>query len=220
VLRWIVVLLIVANAAFFAWARGWLGAPPHHDEREPERVQAQVRPEALTVLPAKAAGAAVQAARAAAQACLEAGPFSENDVISAEALLVASQIGEGTWLRVDGSPPAVWLVFAGRYPEPALRKAREEDLKKLKLSFELIDRPTDLAPGFVLSRHASKEDAQAWVDARANTPLKGVRVVQLPAPASAWRLRVPRADSLLADRLQALPAEALAGGFKACAAKP
>ncbi len=219
-LRALVALLVVANLAFFAWSRGWLGATPHHTQREPERLLAQVRPEALNVLPPKAATVAVQAARAAAQSCLEAGPFSDNDIISAEALLVASQLSEGTWLRVDGSPPAVWLVFAGRYPEAALRKAREEDLKKLKLSFELIDRPADLAPGFVLSRHASKEDAQAWMDARANTALKGLRVVQLPAPASAWRLRVPKADTALTDKLQALPAEALAGGFKPCAVRP
>lgn len=219
-LRALVALLIVANLAFFAWARGWLGAPPRHAEREPERLLAQVRPEALNVLPPKTATAAVQAARAAAQSCLEAGPFNDNDVISAEALLVASQLSEGTWLRVDGSPPPVWLVFAGRYPEPALRKAREEDLKKLKLSFELIDRPADLAPGFVLSRHASKEDAQAWIDARADTALKGLRVVQLPTTASAWRLRVPKADTALTDKLQALPAEGLGGGFKPCASRP
>lgn len=219
-MRTLVALLIVANLAFFAWARGWLGAPPRHAEREPERVLAQVRPEALNVLPPKAATVAVQAARAAALSCLEAGPFSDNDVISAEALLVASQLAEGTWLRVDGAPPASWLVFAGRYPEAALRKAREDDLKKLKLSFELIDRPAELAPGFVLSRHASKEEAQAWIDARSNLALKGLRVVQLPSTASAWRIRVPKADSALTDKIQALPAEAMAGGFKACAAKP
>lgn len=219
-LRAALALLIVANLAFFAWVQGWFGAPPRHAEREPERLLAQVRPETLNVLPPKTASAALQAARAAALSCLEAGPFSDNDVISAEALLVASQLQEGTWLRVDGSPPAVWLVFAGRYPEPALRKAREEDLKKLKLSFELIDRPAELAPGFVLARHASKEDAQAWIDARSNTALKGLRVVQLPSPAQAWRLRVPKADTALTDKLQALPAEALAGGFKACAATP
>jgi hypothetical protein len=219
-MRTLVVVLIAANLAFFAWARGWLGAPPRHAEREPERVLAQVRPEALNVLPPKAASVAVQAARAAALTCLEAGPFSDNDVISAEALLVASQLAEGTWLRVDGAPPPTWLVFAGRYPEAALRKAREDDLKKLKLSFELIDRPADLAPGFVLSRHASKDEAQAWIDARSNLALKGLRVVQLPSTASAWRIRVPKADSALTDKIQGLPAEAMAGGFKACAAKP
>lgn len=219
-MRTLVALLIVANLAFFAWASGWLGSPPRHAEREPERVLAQVRPEALNVLPPKAATVAVQAARAAALSCLEAGPFSDNDVISAEALLVASQLSEGTWLRVDGAPAPTWLVFAGRYPEAALRKAREDDLKKLKLSFELIDRPSDLAPGFVLSRHASKDDAQGWIDARSSIGLKGLRVVQLPSTASAWRIRVPKADSALTDKIQGLPSEAMAGGFKPCVSRP
>ena len=74
-LRGLVLLLLLANALFFAWARGWLGPAPHHAEREPERLAAQVRPEALKLLPPVAASAAVQAARAAAvangYACLQ-----------------------------------------------------------------------------------------------------------------------------------------------------
>ena len=218
-LRALVVLLIVANLAFFAWARGWFGTPPRHAEREPERVLAQVRPEALNVLPPKAASAAVQAARAAAQSCLEAGPFNDNDVISAEALLVASQLSEGTWLRVDGSPPPVWLVFGGRYPEAAARRAREEELRRAGQTYELIEFPADLAPGFVLSRHGSRDDAEAWIKARAKADLRGLRVVQLPSSSPTHWLRVPRADTEQAERLLALPTEPLAGGFKPCAAK-
>ena len=58
-LRALVVLLLLANAVFFVWARGWLGVPPQHSDREPERVLAQVRPELLTVLPPSTASAAV-----------------------------------------------------------------------------------------------------------------------------------------------------------------
>lgn len=226
-LRALVVLLLLANLAFFAWARGWLGAPPHHAEREPERLAAQVRPDALTVLPPSSASAALQAVRAAALQCLEAGPFAESTVGAAEAALSRAQLPEGSWARVDPASAAsaasaapVWLVYAGRYPEAALRKSREEDLRKLNLSFELITAPADLAPGLVLSRHSSRDDAQAWLKARSGTPLRGARVVQLPPPAPAWRLRVARADAEQAERLRSLPGETLAGGFKPCAAKP
>ena len=220
-LRALVVLLLLANLAFFAWARGWLGAPPHHGEREPGRLLAQVRPEVLTVLPAGSAGAAVLAARAAALQCLEAGPFADTTLRAAEAALGAASLPEGSWARVDPASAApVWWVYAGRYPEAALRKAREEELRKLNLSFERIDSPAELAPGLVLSRHASRDEAQAWLNARSAVPLRGARVLQLPPPVAAWRLRVARADAEQAERLKALPGDTLAGGFRPCAVKP
>ena len=222
-LRALVVLLLLANIAFFAWARGWLGAPPHHAEREPERLQAQVRPEVVTVLPPGTATAAVQAAVAAVAAalqCLEAGPFADAAISAAEAAIAAASLPDGSWARVESAAAApMWLVFAGRYPEAALRKSREDDLRKLNLSFELITAPPDLAPGLVLSRHTSRDQAQAWLNERSATPLRGVRVVQLPAPPAAYRLRVARAEPDQAERLKALPAETLAGGFRPCAAK-
>ena len=223
-LRALVVLLLLANAVFFAWARGWLGAPPHHGEREPGRLLAQVRPDVLTVLPAGSAGAAVLAARAAALQCLEAGPFSDTPLRAAEAALGAALLPAGSWARVDPASAAstapVWWVYVGRYPEAALRLVREEELRKLNLGFERIDSPAELAPGLLLSRHASRDDAQAWLNARIGTPLRGARVLQLPPPAPAWWLRVARADAELAERLKALPGDTLAGGFRPCAAPP
>lgn len=218
-LRPLVVMLLLANIAFFAWARGWLGAPPHHAEREPERLLAQVRPEALTVLPP--ATAAVQEARAAAPQCLEAGPFADAAINAAEAAIAPASLPDGSWARVDAAANAPrWLVFAGRYPEAALRKSREDDLRQLNLSFELINAPPDLAPGLVLSRHTTRDDAQAWLNALSATPPRGVRVLQLPAPPAAYRLRVARAEPDQAERLKALPPDVLAGGFRPCAAKP
>lgn len=218
-LRALVGLLLLANLAFLAWSQGWLGSSPQHSQREPARLQAQVRPEALVVLPPAKAGAAVQAARAAAQVCLEAGPFNGNLIGAAEATLASAQLPADAWSRVDPSAAPVWLVFGGRYPEAAARKAREEELRRAGQTYELIEFPADLAPGFVLSRHGSRDDAEAWIKARAKTDLRGLRVVQLPSSSPTYRLRVQRADTEQAERLLALPAEPLAGGFKPCAAK-
>ena len=62
-LRGLLVLLLLANGVFFAWTQGWLAPllPPRADPREPERLAAQLRPELITVLSAKAASAAVPA---------------------------------------------------------------------------------------------------------------------------------------------------------------
>jgi hypothetical protein len=120
-MRVFLVLALLANLGFFAWARGWLEPmwpAPVHGEREPARVAAQVRPEAIAVLSAKAASTAVSAARAASMAageaelCVEAGPFAAAEVAAAESLLVQAGVPRETWeaqpRSVEGVP-STWL---------------------------------------------------------------------------------------------------------------
>lgn len=219
-LRALVLLVLLANGLFFAWARGWLGDGPRHAEREPQRLLAQVKPEAVNVLPPTTASAAVQAARAAARLCLEAGPFDASDLSAAEATLIAAQLPAEAWQRQEQPVTGRWAVYAGRYPEAALRRSREDDLKRLGLTWELISAPPDLAPGLVLNRHPTREAAEAWLKDGSPAGLRGARVVQLPEQTATWRLRVPAAEPDLAERLKTLSAGGLAGGFKPCRAAP
>ena len=58
-LRWVIALLVLANAGYFFWTQGHLaplGLAPA-DEREPERLQSQIRPEAQRLLNAPRDGA-------------------------------------------------------------------------------------------------------------------------------------------------------------------
>lgn len=86
-LRWLLALVVVANLLFLAWSQQWLaplglGPLPHG---EPERLQQQVRPEALVLradkpngtapepeVAASAAEDAASAAEAAASAASQA----------------------------------------------------------------------------------------------------------------------------------------------------
>ena len=113
-LRVLVVLLLLANLIFFGWARGWFAPgwpPPRHGEREPERVAAQVRPELITVLPPPAASAAILAARAASEMCLEAGPFDAAAMGAAETALAGAGFPETSSERQPAPPPSTlaWL---------------------------------------------------------------------------------------------------------------
>ena len=221
-LRVLVVLLLLANGVFFAWSRGWFApvmAPPRGAEREPERVAAQVHPETVVVLPLAAASAAVSAARAAAGRCLEAGPLAEAEAGAAEGLLAQAHLPEGSWLREAAATPPLWLVYAGRVADKAALRVRAEELRRLKLSFEVIDESAELATGLVLSRHASRAEAETALAAATKVGPKGLRVVALPTPPAKVWLRVPKADSEQQAQLRALPAEALAGVFKDCAVR-
>lgn len=66
-LRALVLVLVLANLAFFVWSQGWLDGDASSGDaglvgvrsigdREPERLGRQVRPEAVTLLPNAAPG--------------------------------------------------------------------------------------------------------------------------------------------------------------------
>lgn len=232
-LRAAVALLLLANLAFFFWVRGGLAPgfpPPPHGEREPQRLAAQVQPELVRVLPATAASAAVQAARAAVAQCLEAGPFKPDGVAAAEAALTAALTpasgAEAAWVRVPLATPPRWRIYVGRMADAAARRTREAELRRLGLSFELVQAPAELAPGLVLAApYATREDAESALAAlgapgRPTPPLRGARVLQWPVSPEAFVLRLPRATAEQQARLQTLPADALAGGFRPCAIAP
>jgi hypothetical protein len=222
-LRLILALVVGANVACFAWMQGWLVPvfpPPHAGEREPERLAAQLRPESVVLLPGPAASAAIVAARAAALACLQAGPFSEAEAAAAEALLTAARLPPGSWQREALPAPPLWLLVASRPANPAAAQARIDELQRLQVEFEAAPDPAVAANLLVLSRHASREAAEAALTRATAVPLRGLKVVSLPPPAARYGLRVPAADPDQQDRIRALPAAPLAGGFKACAPSP
>lgn len=80
-LRALVLALLAANLAWFAWAQGWLEgwlpAPGDADQREPHRLGLQEQPQSITVTPLRggvAAPGAAGPASPAASAQAEPGP--------------------------------------------------------------------------------------------------------------------------------------------------
>jgi hypothetical protein len=217
-LRAAVVLIIAANLLFFAWARGWLApafAPPHAGEREPERLAAQVRPESVRLLPPETATTA--AARAV---CLEAGPFSDADVGIAEATLLGTGVPASAWRRDPVQQSPVWLVYMGPFADPAAQRAKDEEVRRLRLEPEEVRAPPELSPGLALSRHASKEAADAALAQLTQRGVRTARVVVLPPPPLQHWLRVQRADMRLQDRLLSLRPPALGVPFAPCQTRP
>jgi len=218
-LRTLVVLLLLANLLFFAWTRGVLSPAlpaPHQGEREPERLAMQLRPETIRLLTPQAASQAA----AEAQACVEAGPFSDADIGGAEAAVAAAGVPTEALSRRELQLPTVWLVYMGRFGDAAAQRSKADELRRLKVSFDELREPADLAPGLALSRHDSRTAADA---ALAQAALKGVhsaKVVALPPPPLQHWLRAARADAELQARLSAIRPPAIAAPFAPCAKSP
>lgn len=100
-LRLLITLLLLANLGYWAWTQGWMGtwvATSPHGDRDPARLDRQVDPQAIVVLPAGAASRPAAAVRAL-PSCIEAGPYDGLQVEAAEAALF-SQVPAGNWTRV------------------------------------------------------------------------------------------------------------------------
>lgn len=224
-LRGLALLLLLANLAFFAWTQGWLdgvvGVHPHGD-REPERLNRQVRPESIQILsPAAVRAAATTAsgpATAAAPVCLEAGPFATGAAVGAIAALQQAQpaLPPGSWTDVKIDRPGVYAVYMGRFANREALAKKEEELRRARVTFEEVRDAPDLEPGFTLGRFEQRAAADRALEQLALRGIRTARVVEISAPGQVHMLRVDRADKALAAQLSALRAEALGRGFVAC----
>ena len=225
-LRGLIGVLLAANLLVLAWTAGAfdgvISTPSLRSggDREPERLQRQVRPETIRILPADAAN--VAAAPAVAPVCLEAGPFPNEQALAAAQAAVGTVVPAADLEVVRQEQPPSWLVFMGRFATPAAQLRREDELNRRGVVYEETVEPDPLAPGLVLGRFASREAADQALVQLVGKGVRPLRVVVPTGPVVATLVRVARADAAMAGRLSALGGEtALAGkAFRACGSPP
>lgn len=232
-LRFLVLVLLLANAGYYAWSQGLLqtwGLAPAQ-QAEPQRLQQQIQPEALRIVggkvpppvaasapgtntaesPASAASASAAAVSVAAAPsageCLQAGVFDEEQ---ADALrLAAAALPQGSWSLQRTTIAGRWMVYMGRFADgDALAKKRVE-LREIGVPFDRPNNPS-LEPGLSLGRFSTDEAAQRGLSNLAAKGVRTARVVQERADAPGFMLRLPAVDDALRGQLDALR-PALAG---------
>jgi hypothetical protein len=213
VLRVVLALLLAANALYFGWTQGWLdavlGASPN-GEREPQRLAAQVAPEALQILPP-----ATLAKRVPPPVCLESGPFTSAELPQAEAML-RQLLPDGGWTVLSRERPGSWLVYMGRYTSKATMERRADELRRNQVAFEEVRNLPELEPGFSFGRHSSEAEAQEAVRRLQGQKVRFARVVRLEPPSTSHTLRIPKADAELQQRAAQLGEVARGRRLQAC----
>lgn len=238
-LRWLVLALFMANVLYFVWSQGWLGlGGGPAATREPWRVQQQVRPDMVRVLPAdtvvpapsgspvtpalpaSAAASAVVGAASAPEstlACFESAPLAPAGLDAAEQALAAILPARG-WIRASRELPPPHVVVIGPLARDALPKKREE-LTRLRVGFEELRLPgNEGGAGLSLGRYESAAAAQAALESLAQRGVRTARVLALREPGTETRLRIENATPMQAEALRALRSPALgAQGLLPCA---
>lgn len=205
-LRFLVLLLVLLNAAYFAWSHGMLrayGWAPA-DQREPQRMAQQIRPEAIRILPADEGRRAEQVALTPPKPpeCLQAGLFDEAQTEIVRKAVEAA-LPAGAWSLETQIEPARWIVYMGKFPNVAAQDKKRAELDKMKLKLQPLDNP-DLQLGLALGRFETQAQAQAELSALQRRGVRTARVVQERPEIRQSQLRIPAADDALKPKLEEL----------------
>ncbi|AMO23144.1 hypothetical protein GCM10027034_44010 [Ramlibacter solisilvae] len=204
-LRLTVLLLLLANAAYFAWSQGLLsewGLAPVQ-QSEPQRLLQQIKPEAIRILPSdEARRLEVSSAGAARPAeCLQASLLTEVEAAGIKQVVDAWPAG--SWSLEPAVEPARWIVYMGKYPDGATVERKKAELRYLGVAFEPLANAT-LEPGLSLGGYPSETAANQQFEALAQKGVRTARVVQERAEARGQSLRLPAVDEALRPRLENL----------------
>lgn len=128
-LRWLLMALLAANLAFFAWTQGWLDSVVGvraSGDREPGRLALQVRPDSVVILTPNAAATAAAAASAASASAASATsatpPASGTSPASSASVASGVQRSTSCWEAGPFTAPqlaSAEAVLAGVMPAGA-----------------------------------------------------------------------------------------------------
>ena len=215
-LRLIVLLLLLANAAFFAWSRGLLvawGIAPV-TQSEPQRLTQQILPEALRMLNAdEARPVEVAAAVAKAAECLQAGPF--EDALVAPLRTSLGGWPAGSWALEPTVEPARWIVYMGKYPSTEAVIKKKGELRQIGVSFQAVVNPA-LEPGLSLGSFKTENEANDHLATLSERGVHTARVVVERPEQRGQLLKLPAVDDTLRTRVEDLKAALAGKALRAC----
>jgi hypothetical protein len=177
-LRLLVLALAILNLAYLGWSAGLmrsLGLGPVA-QSEPQRVDQQLKPEALRVLTPAAFRQVQEQARTdqTPRQCLQAGPLSAEQTDLLRKVLTSATPGL-RW-QLSALPPR-WIIYMGKYSNPELLARKRAEVQALGLSPEAPGVPA-LEPGISLGGFDSRAQAEAGLSALVRKGLHTAHVVQ------------------------------------------
>jgi len=215
-LRLIVSVLLFLNVAYFAWGQGWLlpyGWGPTQ-QREPQRVGQQIRPEALVILSRQEAASppepasVVKEEEPVASVCLQTG---ELDTEQAQAVrgVLQGQWPDSAWVLDELMAPGRWMIYMGKYALPADLQKKRTELAALKIKTEPVRNPA-FAPGLSLGSFGSEAAANEALQGLVGRGVRTAKVLPDPPAKTLYRLRLPALSAAQQQQLEAVKT-ALAG---------
>ena len=225
-LRLVVIALLIANGAYYAWSHGLLagmGLAPVQ-QQEPERMNAQVDPGTVRLLNGplddKAAPAVApsdddkpgpltpSAADTVQASCWQATGFTAPQAENLRAALGQSGLEPQLWQLSETRTNGRWVVYMGRYGPEQMEKKKGE-LRDLKIEFREVNLPT-AGPGLALGTFSSEEAVQQGLKDVTKKGVRSARVAMERPEGVSVTLRLPAITDEQRGTVEAL-GDALAG---------
>jgi cell division protein FtsN len=212
-LRSLILLLIAANAAYYAWTQSWfapIGWVPS-SPREPQRVEQQIQPYAVRVLSTTEARrlettAAVTTATAAVAApkspeCLQSTLLTAAQADSLRQALASWP--NGSWQLAESVQAGRWLIYMGKYPNAEAVEKKKAELRELGITPQAL-RVESMQPGISLGSYDSKRAANVAMEGYVKRGLRTGVVVEESPERKGQVLKLPAVDDSLRPQLDAL----------------
>ena len=243
-LRLAVIVLLLANAGYYAWSQGLLrplGYAPQ-EQSEPQRMNQQIRPETLQILkvnPSKTSSAAPpgttstpaslsQATAANDSPTPPTTPAASAPADSAECLqagvfddrqaaaprTAAAGLPAGSWTLEPTPIPGRWMVYMGRFDDIETLDRKRAELRARKVDHDRAGGTLEL--GLSLGRFASKEAAERELTHLGTKGVRTARVIQERAEAPGFTLRLPAVNDALRAQLDVLRTAMAGKTLRAC----
>lgn len=234
-LRWVIALLVLANAGFYVWSQGHLaslGFAPT-EQREPERLHTQIQPEVMRLLNApepKPETPALKADVPAAPSPIEVAPpstpattesnlpptacwlvkgFAREQVGPLEKSMLDLALPKGSWRIEEVSSGGRWVIYMGRYNDDLLARKKDE-LRELKVEFRTLTDPP-LGPGLALGTFSSEAAAEQGLKDMVRKGVRSARVEEERGQVVSHALRLAEVTDEERAAVEALAPAMLAG---------
>jgi hypothetical protein len=226
-LRLLVLLLVLANAGYYAWSHGLLAAYGFAPatQAEPQRLAQQIKPEALRVLnptearqiesaPPSALPVATSTNTSTATECLQVGLFNEEQTVVLKEQLIKA-LPAGSWALEPVLEPARWIVYMGKYNSADAVTKKQAELRGLGVLFAPLSNAS-LEPGLSLGNFKTQAEADTELNRIAKKGVKTAKVVQERAEQRGQRLKLAKVDAPLRSQLDTIKPQLAGKPFQAC----
>lgn len=204
-LRFLVLLLLLANGLYFGWTQGFFktyGWAPR-EPSEPQRLQQQIKPEAINVLAPedRRAVAAATSAPTKSSECLKSGLIAAPRLESVRRALNAWP--EGTWQLDAVAESGRWMVYMGKFANAEAQAKKRAELERLNVKMEPLQN-ADWELGLSLGGYPSQALADEALAALQKRGVRTARVVQELPGKQGSVLTIAALDDALRARVAAL----------------
>ncbi|MFC7410987.1 SPOR domain-containing protein [Hydrogenophaga atypica] len=222
-LRLFALVMLLANAGYFAWSQGHLrtlGWGPV-EQREPERLAQQMgadklRLEGSAPTPAPSPAPTTPAAAATeATTCQAVAGLSPAQATAVTTALVGAGLDDKHWALDESVLPERWIVYVGKFPSADLLNRKKTELRSLRVEFRDVNAPA-LQPGLALGTYSTEAAAQTALQELGRSGVRSAKVTKEREEQRSVAVRLPALTEAERARVEPLVQQAAGKPLAAC----